>query len=136
MAAIFENVFEKWSEHIALAWPRKISKTFKMENTPERSYSRNVLAWVLIGVGLFWLLRRVGFHFDFPDFYSHTKCFAQSPVNLQLVSKMLSTCLECIQNFMLVLQLSKVYLEGWKNQQVYQFLKVLNPLLLQGTLLK
>jgi len=42
-----------------------------MENAPENRNSRNVLAWILIGVGIFWLLRRIGFHFEFPNFYYH-----------------------------------------------------------------
>jgi hypothetical protein len=40
-----------------------------MENKPENRDSKVVLAWVLIGVGIFWMLRKLGFYFELPDFY-------------------------------------------------------------------
>lgn len=42
-----------------------------MERTPEKRNSKVVLAWILIGVGMFWLLRKLGFYFELPDFYFH-----------------------------------------------------------------
>ena len=40
-----------------------------MENKPENSNSRVVLAFVLIGIGSLWLLRKLGIHFEMPLFY-------------------------------------------------------------------
>lgn len=40
-----------------------------MENKPENSNSRVVLAFVLIGIGSLWLLRKLGIHFELPRFY-------------------------------------------------------------------
>jgi len=40
-----------------------------MENKPENNNSRVVLAWVLIGIGVIWILRKIGFYFDLPHFY-------------------------------------------------------------------
>lgn len=40
-----------------------------MESTPQNNNSKVILAWVLIGVGILWILRKIIFYFDFPDFY-------------------------------------------------------------------
>ncbi|HPE75099.1 MAG TPA: hypothetical protein PLC80_03385 [Draconibacterium sp.] len=40
-----------------------------MENKPENSNSRVVLAFVLIGIGSLWLLRKIGIYFEWPKFY-------------------------------------------------------------------
>lgn len=40
-----------------------------MEVKPQNSNSKVVLAWVLIGIGIFWILRKIGLYFNFPDFY-------------------------------------------------------------------
>ncbi len=40
-----------------------------MENKPENNNSKVVVAWVLIGIGVIWILRKIGFYFDLPHFY-------------------------------------------------------------------
>ena len=40
-----------------------------MENKPQSNNSKVVLAWVLIGIGILWILRKIGFYFDIPHFY-------------------------------------------------------------------
>jgi hypothetical protein len=40
-----------------------------MESKPQNNNSKVVLAWVLIGIGIFWILRKIGLYFNFPDFY-------------------------------------------------------------------
>lgn len=40
-----------------------------MENKPERNNSKVVLAWILIGIGVLWILRKIGFYFELPHFY-------------------------------------------------------------------
>lgn len=40
-----------------------------MENKPESRNSRVVLAFVLIGIGSIWLLRKLGIYFELPKFY-------------------------------------------------------------------
>jgi hypothetical protein len=40
-----------------------------MESKPQNNNSKVVLAWVLIGFGMFWILRKIGLYFNFPDFY-------------------------------------------------------------------
>jgi hypothetical protein len=40
-----------------------------MENKPENRNSKIVLAWVLIGIGIIWILRKIGIYFDLPHFY-------------------------------------------------------------------
>jgi hypothetical protein len=41
-----------------------------MNNEPQRNdNSRVVLAFVLIGIGILWILRKLGIYFDFPDIY-------------------------------------------------------------------
>jgi hypothetical protein len=42
-----------------------------MESKPQNNNSKVVLAWVLIGIGIFWILRKIGLYFNFPDFYFH-----------------------------------------------------------------
>lgn len=37
-----------------------------MDNKPQKDNSRQILAYILIGVGSLWLIRRIGFYFDFP----------------------------------------------------------------------
>lgn len=37
-----------------------------MNGETKKDNSRIVLAFVLIGVGIFWALRKIGFHFEFP----------------------------------------------------------------------
>jgi len=44
-------------------------KHFDMENKLEKNNSKVVLAWVLIGFGVIWILRKIGIYFDFPNFY-------------------------------------------------------------------
>jgi len=44
-------------------------KHFDMENKPENRNSKVVLAWVLIGIGVIWILRKIGFYFEIPHFY-------------------------------------------------------------------
>lgn len=40
-----------------------------MENKPENSNSRVVIAFVLIGIGSLWLLRKLGIYLEWPQFY-------------------------------------------------------------------
>lgn len=40
-----------------------------MENKPENNNSKVVLAWVLIGIGVLWILRKIGIYFELPHFY-------------------------------------------------------------------
>ena len=40
-----------------------------MESEQRRNNSRVVLAVVLIIIGTLWLLRKIGFYFEFPNFY-------------------------------------------------------------------
>ena len=40
-----------------------------MESKPQNNNSKVILAWVLIGIGIFWILRKIGLYFNFPDFY-------------------------------------------------------------------
>jgi hypothetical protein len=40
-----------------------------MENKPDRNNSKVVLAWILIGIGVIWILRKIGFYFEIPHFY-------------------------------------------------------------------
>ncbi len=42
-----------------------------MEDKPQNSNSKAVLAWVLIGIGIVWIVRKTGIYFDFPHFYFH-----------------------------------------------------------------
>ena len=42
-----------------------------MENKPQNNNSKVVLAWVLITIGLVWMLRKIGFYFNLPQFYFH-----------------------------------------------------------------
>lgn len=42
-----------------------------MENKPQKDNSRIVLAFVLIGIGVFWILRRLGFYIDLPNINWH-----------------------------------------------------------------
>jgi hypothetical protein len=46
-----------------------------MESKPQNNNSKVVLAWVLIGIGIFWILRKIGLYFNFPDFYFHNISF-------------------------------------------------------------
>jgi hypothetical protein len=46
-----------------------------MESKPQNNNSKVVLAWVLIGIGIIWLLRKIGLYFDFPHFYFHNIFF-------------------------------------------------------------
>ena len=39
-----------------------------MDNEPQKNNSRIILAFVLIGIGVFWILRKLGFHFEFPHY--------------------------------------------------------------------
>jgi len=47
----------------------KSKKYFVMENKPENNNSKVILAWVLIVIGVIWILRKIGFYFEFPHFY-------------------------------------------------------------------
>ena len=40
-----------------------------MENKPQRDNSRTVLAWVLIGIGMLLVLRKIGVWFHFPHIH-------------------------------------------------------------------
>ncbi|HSH19635.1 MAG TPA: hypothetical protein VLA03_04240 [Draconibacterium sp.] len=40
-----------------------------MENKPDRNNSKVVFAWILIGIGVIWILRKIGFYFEIPHFY-------------------------------------------------------------------
>jgi hypothetical protein len=40
-----------------------------MESKQQNNNSKVLLAWVLIGIGVIWILRKFSFYFDFPDFY-------------------------------------------------------------------
>lgn len=40
-----------------------------MESKPQNNNSKVVLAWVLIGIGIFWILRKIGLYFNFPHHY-------------------------------------------------------------------
>lgn len=40
-----------------------------MENKPKNNNSKVVLAWVLIGIGILWILRKMDGYFDIPHFY-------------------------------------------------------------------
>lgn len=42
-----------------------------MDNKPQKDNSRIVLAFVLIGIGVLWILRKLGFYFNFPDIHWH-----------------------------------------------------------------
>lgn len=43
-----------------------------MEKRPQKQNSRLILAYVLIALGSFWLLRKIGFHIEFPTlFWQH-----------------------------------------------------------------
>ena len=42
-----------------------------MEKEQKSDNSRQILAIVLIAIGIAWILRRLGFYFDFPDIYFH-----------------------------------------------------------------
>ena len=42
-----------------------------MERTPRKENSREVLALVLIGIGLLWILKQTGFFYKFPFFNFH-----------------------------------------------------------------
>lgn len=46
-----------------------------MENKPQRDNSRTILAFVLIGIGMLWILKKVGVHFNFPDFHFNNLFF-------------------------------------------------------------
>jgi hypothetical protein len=40
-----------------------------MEIKPQNNHSKVVLAYVLIGIGIIWILRKIGLYFDIPYFY-------------------------------------------------------------------
>lgn len=40
-----------------------------MEKRPQNDNSRLILALVLIGIGVIWILRKIGIYFDIPHFY-------------------------------------------------------------------
>ena len=40
-----------------------------MEKRPQNDNSRLILALVLIGIGVIWILRKIGLYFDIPHFY-------------------------------------------------------------------
>jgi hypothetical protein len=40
-----------------------------MEIKPQDNNSKVVLAYVLIGIGIIWILRKIGLYFDIPHFY-------------------------------------------------------------------
>ena len=40
-----------------------------MENKPHRDNSRTIIAFVLIGIGMLWILRKLGLYFEFPVIY-------------------------------------------------------------------
>lgn len=40
-----------------------------MDMKPENNNSKVVIAWILIGIGTIWILRKIGFYFELPHFY-------------------------------------------------------------------
>lgn len=40
-----------------------------MENKPKKENSKVILAFILIGIGSLWLLRKIGFYIEFPTIY-------------------------------------------------------------------
>lgn len=40
-----------------------------MENKPHRDNSRTILAFVFIGIGMLWILRKIGLYFNFPEIH-------------------------------------------------------------------
>ena len=42
-----------------------------MENRPQKDNSRVVLAFVLIGIGVLWILKKLGFYINLPDINWH-----------------------------------------------------------------
>ena len=40
-----------------------------MESKPQNNNSKVVLAYVLIGIGVIWILRKIGLYFEIPHFY-------------------------------------------------------------------
>jgi hypothetical protein len=40
-----------------------------MESKPQNNNSKVVLAWILIGIGIIWILRKIGYYFEIPHFY-------------------------------------------------------------------
>lgn len=42
-----------------------------MENRPQKDNSKIILAFVLIGIGSLWLLRKIGFYIEFPSIHFH-----------------------------------------------------------------
>lgn len=40
-----------------------------MESKPQNNNSKLVLAYVLIGIGVIWILRKIGLYFEIPHFY-------------------------------------------------------------------
>jgi hypothetical protein len=42
-----------------------------MESKPQINNSKVVLAWVLIGIGVLWILRKIGIYLDVPHFFQN-----------------------------------------------------------------
>jgi hypothetical protein len=42
-----------------------------MESKPQSNNSKVVLAWVLIGIGVLWILRKIGFYLDIPHYFQN-----------------------------------------------------------------
>ena len=51
-----------------------------MEKEVKQDNSRKVLAFVLIGIGVLWILRKIGFYFDFPAWHWNNLFFPFQPV--------------------------------------------------------
>jgi hypothetical protein len=43
-----------------------------MENKPQKNNSRIAIAFILIGIGVLWILRKLGFYIDLPNINWHT----------------------------------------------------------------
>lgn len=62
----------------------------EMENEQRKDNSRIVIAFVMIGIGMIWLLRELGIYFEFPDIYIHRLFYPIRSVFSRLVDIILS----------------------------------------------
>lgn len=51
-----------------------------MENEIRKDNSRTVLAFILIGIGMLWILRKMGFYFNFPALHWNNMFFPFRPI--------------------------------------------------------
>jgi len=40
-----------------------------MERKPQNNYSKVVLAWILIGIGILWILQKIALYIEVPHYY-------------------------------------------------------------------